>query len=818
MNTFSTRLAPGGSRLASASWQQPRRHFRTPGWICASCRAQGALETGTKQSQQRHPQRLQEHRKLYPPLLKQQRRPFVTTIDNWEVNGESTGDESILEKRRRHAVDDKPECGHSERQEDMETQGMQTENMSKEELVYGRAGDEDLFNLVPPGGSRSSTAGPSATPQETATEVELALRRNDPGLLIRAIVASPYNTDYIQAVPKATFTQMLRLLDSDKIITGYTEVYKHLSLSDAANIRVYPFVDILGDYREVVQHLVRVRMSGGHQLSLLDYKQVLKGAAAVGDLSFAQRLWDMMREFGIEWDLDCFHYMMTAAVMERADHYGPSQPCQQETRVTRFNLEQRMKQERGKEYRGYGVGQNGLKEMITDVLWTLIRDGHSPTEETYSLVMRAYAREGDIEGLKSILMRTWNIDIDAIADMADINSKPTIHRFQSSDPLYPTEVLLCAIAESLGMNNMVATALRVVDHISKTYRITPSTAVWEVLVHWTAIASSRKRGWLADYNDERGRQLPATTVERMMEILQAVPYNVKPTLNMYRLLSEAYLDYANFVGMRTVINQLSKRMFHAQYRCKITTKRLLRARSLDAACTPNTLSFGTWADEGIISATGDENHRAGNISFDALKRVHEDAHLDKVRHNMTLRQLAMEYLQQSGHPLAWWGRRFEREIPDFIKERRHILPSTVRYQTPAGVVQLHIRGAAERQYMYRARSSRKGSLAARNNAQLLRERDELLDWDEAMEKHNAEVRQRKFWDYIWFYRFAGPEEPPVERDMFDSKYDVPLFIKNRRGPKYPLPAWTLGRQICEWPDEGAATSVFRVRRSAQDHP
>jgi len=91
-----------------------------------------------------------------------------------------------------------------------------------------------------------------------------------------------------------------------------------------------------------------------------------------------------------------------------------------------------------------------------------------PTEETFTLLMEAYGREGDIKSAHNILRKVWNIDIVAIQKGRPTSLSAATSQ-TSSSTLSPSVGLLHTLARVFGMNSDIPTAMKLVDFVARNY-------------------------------------------------------------------------------------------------------------------------------------------------------------------------------------------------------------------------------------------------------------------------------------------------------------------------------------------------------------
>lgn len=376
----------------------------------------------------------------------------------------------------------------------------------------------------------------SAQIVEAKVRVAASLRREDAHQLIFFLGRACEDPTYLSSLPKTTISEILRLLDPQRLFDSVKFLYRHLTPKNIDFLRgeSRQVDDVFAYYKSKVRSITDKLVADGRQLGLQDYKLLLNLARSMGDGEGAVEIWDDMIKHQVTPDTICYNHYFEARCWE--DTYYPTEKTK--TRICSLYLNMRRtghnqpwagnRSER-KDHLGYMVGPGGVKQEVTTKFTEMIARSVRPDGKTYGLLMTAYSREGDLQAVKSILKSVWDVDVDAIMKSEDDFMSPaTVH---ADSPLHPTSELLCTIAHIFGSNSELAVAMRIVDHISRRFSIAIDRETWRELLEWT-FALSKLRSKQARGCGLHVGQLPPSSVQRLWKIMTSAPYNIKPTMAM----------------------------------------------------------------------------------------------------------------------------------------------------------------------------------------------------------------------------------------------------------------------------------------------
>ena len=359
-----------------------------------------------------------------------------------------------------------------------------------------------------------------------------ALRNGHVDQLLQHFLATSADPVYFLILPRTTAKEILRCLDPSFFLDEFKAMYRDLG-EDSEYIeyprdKFRPLHYIFADYLGLIQIILWRWQECGHRIDLTEYKMFLDVARSTGDAKTAIALYLAMHKKRIKPDLTCYNYYFEARCWNNAYH---------EVEKYRLRVQPRRLAERQTRggtrlwFRGHRVGKGGLREEILHAFHFMVKSGVQPDAKTYCHLITAMGREGDMHGVKEVLKKIWDVDVDYI-----MTSEDTELLFENdlpqSSPLYPNQDVLFTIAHVMGSNNRISYALRVVDVFSRKYGIEISFHTWLQLFQWTDVVVTKQIG-RRKQNSPNPDEIPLSGVEQLWNTMTAEPYNIKPTMPMY---------------------------------------------------------------------------------------------------------------------------------------------------------------------------------------------------------------------------------------------------------------------------------------------
>ena len=394
-----------------------------------------------------------------------------------------------------------------------------------------------------------------------------------------------HDSTWIRSLPETTFTQILTLLSPSRTLGRHIETHTSISPTITTRLRTTPLHEIVSEYSKLLENLIQIRWSQSTDhhpstvpVTLPQYNLLLRSAATLGNRSLALRIWKKMTTptdppsfpDAVVPDIESYNALMSAVTFNR--HLNA--PTRYRYRVIPFHMRARnpavvREADRGAGFKGYsvspsassgggggggGVEWEGVKGRILRMLQGLLGQGVKADEETWRVVILAAAREGDLGTVEKVVARVWGVEVGRIGmegkeeedektmkggKTATDNRKtveggkgkgggkvsnPDNNNFTpypSTSPLHPTPALLTTLAHAYGINNAIPTALKLIDHLSRSYSLCIPHATWSELLEWTFVLSVPRSGQKTQYDGTRTGQLPLSAVGNLWGVMTA---------------------------------------------------------------------------------------------------------------------------------------------------------------------------------------------------------------------------------------------------------------------------------------------------------
>ena len=358
------------------------------------------------------------------------------------------------------------------------------------------------------------------------------LQQGQPDKLLLALLKASDDPDYLRALPATTLKEILRSIDPKHFLDPFKAVHQDLgedsSYIDYLHQDIRQLDSIFREYIRWVHTLLSRWRDSGHKFGLAEYTILLNVARSTGHGKTAMRIWNAMRADRIEPDTACYNYFFEARCWSNA--YDPFEKYK--LRVIPHYLEKRQSGTRRKiGFLGHETGLRGIKAETIENFDYMVKSGVKPDVNTFGMLIQAMGREGDMEGVQSVLKQVWDVDLDSALKEEDGELLFENH-LSPGTPTYPNKDLLFTIAHIFGSNNQLPAALRVIDIFSRKYDIEIDFETWNQLFQWTFVLSSKRTGSYKENGSDAG-QLPLESVENLWNTMTSEPYNVKPTMHMY---------------------------------------------------------------------------------------------------------------------------------------------------------------------------------------------------------------------------------------------------------------------------------------------
>ena len=370
------------------------------------------------------------------------------------------------------------------------------------------------------------------------------IEHGQPNQVMNAMV-DPRSVGLVGSLPQTAFIETLHLLSPSHFVESYRDLHHTLHGWGVLMQGLQPVEALFDNFTRDLLTIMQYRVAAGYPPQLAEYTHLLDCARVMGNGPLADELWDAMNANDVIPDTVCYNHYMGAKVWDNC-YVGKES---YNLRILPYSYKKRRMTNPSPGWRGYGTGANSVKRIVLDVFSEMSQNGLSGDEQTYINVLLAAARVGDREATKNILITVWNVDVDAILAENDNSLLPPVTPYDTWSGLYPTERLLFAVAHAFGTNNDIHAAMRAVDFIASSYNIPIPEKVWSELLERTYTLSKEHKRRQA--NDGRTGKVSRDMVHGMFQMMTAEPYNVPPTLQMYRFTTQSHIMDGDLEACKT---------------------------------------------------------------------------------------------------------------------------------------------------------------------------------------------------------------------------------------------------------------------------
>ena len=362
-----------------------------------------------------------------------------------------------------------------------------------------------------------------------------AIRLDDPQTLLVEFWEQSRDPAILAAIPATTFSEILRLLDRRRGFVSFFREYKqwhpkhYWMLLDLDR----QFYQSLQDCRTLYHDIWRRRSRSVGHMGVPEYAGFLRLARNTWNGDAALSLMKDMLRRDVQPDAICYNLYFEARCW--SDMWNPYE--RQLRRIIPYNLKIREKHF-ARTYadmtiKGYRIEEGGLKSEVTRMFMKMIGEGTMADTTAFCHLMTALGREGDLDGVKSILRKIWDVDADTTFE-AD-NECQNESLLPRDSPVHPNQALLFVIAHVFGSNNDLPTAVRLVDQFSRKFKLRIPHIVWGELLEWAFVLSTRRYNINSVRGVELGR-LPLDSVHGLWDVMISKPYCIQPGIQMYDLM------------------------------------------------------------------------------------------------------------------------------------------------------------------------------------------------------------------------------------------------------------------------------------------
>ena len=489
-----------------------------------------------------------------------------------------------------------------------------------------------------------------------------AFRQRDPHELLHIFEDLLRDEQMIASVPSTSISELFRLLEPDHFLVPFRDVHEDLAGKLVRWLQVQRIGSIFRKYFSIVERAAALRRRSGKPFALTDFAFFLHCASAVGDGAAADMFWTTLKESGLNPDTTCFNHYMAAKCW--AGLFSPR--YRQRLRVQYYMSEERWRQrEDSMPLKNWPLRR---QHSVAQIYEDMMTQGIIGDEQTFSTLIMATAREGDLESVGWILRSCWNVDVARLMESDGPPPEPVKH-YPNDAPLHPGPDLLFAVANAYGANNDVSTAFRLVDHISRQYEIEIPLKVWSELLEWTYVLSIPRDvepDWERYY---LAGALPTTTIKDFWLVMTEEPYHVKPTMTMLNYHVRG-LNFRRSPDQTLENIKLGRELYRESV---AAFERAQRRLDLLERLAAHGIHFNT-----------------PEMSLRRARRDLELARLTKARDHRWLWAFANMPLMSGKYFHGSRGTRYERTaLPNAIAELSEFMKDEIRFKSTGGWVQMN---------------------------------------------------------------------------------------------------------------------------------
>lgn len=373
--------------------------------------------------------------------------------------------------------------------------------------------------------------------------LEQVLQQAHPERVLYTLLSTHEGRGFVAQASAESFASAFRCIDPCYLIEPFKDVYQYMKPSLATEPRyrwVSTIEERLDSFVGQLNEIISLRRSVGHRLSKDVYSHLLHCARVLGNGPMARQIWQtMISEDGWEQDLDVHDYNCYMEAICWSNAFSKTE--QWRLRVTPRVIAIRGRDDPPSDLSGHRTGPLGLRHETLVTFRRMVGQQLDGNEETFTNLMVAMGREGDIAGTKSILMSVYNIDVDLLLKV-DEEEVETPTYYEPDSPLRPTPRLLYTIAHVFGSNNDIGLAFKLVDFVSRQYDLRIPFNVWKQLFNWAFVLSLRRNSAKKRQCQDIG-QVPPTLIDTLWTEMIDEPHNIMPDIAMHTYRARLLRDY-----------------------------------------------------------------------------------------------------------------------------------------------------------------------------------------------------------------------------------------------------------------------------------
>lgn len=506
----------------------------------------------------------------------------------------------------------------------------------------------------------------------------------------------------ILQLPPTAFSELLRSVDPIEAVRNdqdpLGDIWVDPAMADwsplGALVNNYGVRKRNAELYQLVHEAAFRRFRDGSPLLLSDYKVLLRYAGSISDPLLARKIWFHMNVSEKMWErqTDLYAEFLKARFLTEPLY---TQNNRHDFRVKPVNLfpEKRflpyftpdnLSQLRQMNFdetnkRLDRFGQNPNAEHKVEYLMRMLRRSspvdlvfgtarnrlHQLSEEFVCAALVAYARTGVMEDVQSVLYFNYSIDVTGSIEKGDLSITGG-KQFLPGSPMAPTTRLLQTIATCYGSNGMIAMACKMLDHVSAVYRLPIPSSVWFELLEWAYIHTSPRASKEWKIVSIPGRRLHRNAVQLIWDTMTSPPYTATPGFPQYKI-------YVEWLIKNNKIERAIQIMLDLEpiYRERVSElQSLYPSHSLNQSAFNHSPAHDSLLWEKTLVRKDYVVHTFAKWFSLLFKRIKSPIHLPGPKPPKIF----------VSHDIS------TRLIPQLIHAFQGLLPDTIHYEIPTGVV------------------------------------------------------------------------------------------------------------------------------------
>jgi len=176
-------------------------------------------------------------------------------------------------------------------------------------------------------------------------------------------------------------------------------------------------------------------------------------------------------------------------------------------------------------------------------------------ERLLAAVIVAMGRNGSLHAINELLAASWKISVAAEEDSREVDVRGGAD-FPYDSPMRPTARLMEAIVQAYCCNGELATALKLMDYLSRRYNIQIPDKLWFDLLTWTHVMVSKPSSTEWQHAGFPRRVLKSNAIDLVWSVMTSEPYNVKPTFAQSNIYIRGLINQRKYLEAIELIREI----------------------------------------------------------------------------------------------------------------------------------------------------------------------------------------------------------------------------------------------------------------------